>query len=338
MPNIISSSIYKRWSIASLFVLISICFYSVSFADSYLLYKEAQFIFGADLKNSTGIYYSNSQADVMQKPSLGLDYIYKFSDDTGDKAALYVQGRLAWNEQANIRKIEPQLYNAYIKFKNPVSDFWFGHARVAYNLGSNLDSHAQLLQPLGMTDLGFDRDWGFGLVHDYSWGDAALTYTTGSGMPLYVTDTKLLSARVSYGVLNNDNYNIGLSKADGTLAGIMGYEIMPGEKFDINYTGIDGTYLYENYELRAENTSGVKMDEAYNSFMIRGGVKLLDEDALKLELQQTTYTLAGESDHIGAVSMSYLLNESTTLRAMYVSDELADDVKLVAQVYYYTPW
>jgi hypothetical protein len=335
MASTLSSSIFKWFIIAAVTIF---CCSLPSFADSYLLYKEAQFVLGSSLKSATGIYYSQSQDDTMQKPSVGMDYIYKFSDDTGDKAALYVQGRLAWNELDNKRKIEPQLYNAYIKFKNPVSDFWFGHARVAYNLSSYMDSHALLLQPLGMTDLGFDRDWGMGFVRDLSWGDAALTYTTGSGMPLYVTDTKLLSARVSYGVLNNDGYNIGISKADGTILQAVGYEFTQGAKFDINYTGLDGTYLYDNYELRAENTSGVNMDQAYNSFMIRGGMKLLDEDALKLELQQTAYTLGGISDHIGAVSVSYIYDESTTLRAMYISDELMDDVKLVAQVYYYAPW
>jgi hypothetical protein len=335
MPGTLSSSIFKRALIGAIIV---VCCSIPSFADSYLLYKEAQFVFGSDLKSATGIYYSQSQDDVMQKPSVGLDYIYKFSDETGDKAAVYAQGRFAWNELDNKRKIEPQLYNAYIKFKNPVSDFWFGHARVAYNLSSYLDSHSLLLQPLGMTDLGFDRDWGMGFLRDFSWGDAALTYTTGSGMPLYVTDTKLLSARVSYGVLNNDGYNIGISKADGTVLQAVGYEFTQGDKFDINYTGVDGAFLFDNYELRAENTSGARMDEAYNSFMIRGGVKFLDEDALKLELQQTAYTQGGESDHIDSASVSYILDESTTLRAMYISDELTDDIKLVAQVYYYAPW
>ena len=311
---------------------------SVCSADSYLLYKEAQFVLGSELKSSTGIFYSQSQNDVMQKPSIGLDYIYKFSDDTGDKAVLYTQARLALNEQGNTRKIEPQLYNAYIKFKNPLSDLWIGHARVPYGLSSYLDSHAQLLPPLGMYDLGFERDWGAGLARDMPWGDIAVSYTTGSGMPLYAASNHLSSARISYGVLSSDNFNVGLSKINGTSVMAMGYEVMPEALYNIDLTGIDSAVLYENYELRAETSSGSRMGEDYRSSFIRAGIKLLDEELLKIEIQQVSYTQGNETDHIGAVCVSYLYDENTALRLIYQNDELLDDIKIVGQVYHYSPW
>lgn len=335
MPDIALNSTYKR-ALAACAIVFFLA--APSFADSYLLYKEAQFVIGSQLKLPQTIYFSQTQEDVMQKPSIGMDYLYRFSDDSGDKAIVALQGRLAWNELDNKRKIEPQLYNAYIKFKNPFADLWLGHARTAYGMSSYFDSHALLLPALGMYDIGFDRDWGVGFLRDLSWGDIAISYTMGSGMPFYGASNHLSSGRVSYGVLNSDNYNVGISKVNGTLVQTMGYDVMPEMLYDIDLTGVDAAFLYENYELRAENSAGTRMNEPYYSSLIRGSIKLLEEENLRFELQQVAYMQADIANHIGSAGISYLFDQDIAFRLMYQYDELMDDIKVVAQVYYYAPW
>ncbi len=59
---------------------------------------------------------------------------------------------------------------------------------------------------------------GWGAYKDFSWGDIAASVTCGSGMPIYqsVPGTPfdshyMTAARVSYGVLERDNFNAGFS-------------------------------------------------------------------------------------------------------------------------------
>jgi len=153
-------------------------------AQSYLFYLELQGVGGYSTAAKKLVYYSQEQLEVMQKPSLGFDYIQRFSGESGDFAILAVQGRLAWNA-AEGKTLEPQLYNAYLKFKLKPFDLWIGHERPSFGLASVLDSHGLLLQPLDMRGYGFDRDWGVGAQRDYRWGSAAASLTAGSGMPLY---------------------------------------------------------------------------------------------------------------------------------------------------------
>ena len=322
--------------ILAFFYLIAIARSGV--ADSSLLYKEAQFVVGFKPDISQLTFYSQSQLDVMQKPSLGIDYLHRFSDETGDKARFAFQGRLAWNNLGTDRKFEPQIYNAYIKFKNPTADLWLGHARVAYGLSSYFDSHALLLPTLGMSDLGFDRDWGAGLAHDTAWGDLSFSLTTGSGMPLYAGENNLVSGRISWGVLNRDNVNVGLSKASGKLLQPMEYDFMPGMIYAVDYTGIDAAFLFENYELRAESTAGSKDAKSYHSFWVRGGIKMLEEEILKLELQATSATLQDLTQRLYSAGIAYLLNEDITLRMMYQTGDPSESAMAVFQCYYYTPW
>lgn len=308
--------------------LLIICFLTIaegSFADSSLLYNEAQFIIGLSSNTNGPIFYSQNQDDAMQKPSLGIDYLRRISGDLGDKALLALQMRLALNIQGNKSNLEPQVYNAYIKAKNPISDVWIGHSRFAYGLGSYFDSHGLLLMTLGMNDFGFDRDWGGGLAHDTNWGDIALSMTTGSGMSLIVSSKYLTSGRVSFGVLNRDNFNFGISKAAGNIL----------QTTEIDFTGFDLAGFYENYEIRAENTSGTKNQEPYNSFLIRGGIKLFDEDRLKLELQHTGISQGTQLDRILSAGVSYVYTGDLAFRAMVQNNLPIQDTKVIFQCYYY---
>ena len=70
-------------------------------------------------------------------------------------------------------KLEPQVYNAYLKVKTPGPYVWVGHNRPAFGLSSYFDSHGLLLRTLAIQGFGYDRDWGVGMYKDFSWGDIA---------------------------------------------------------------------------------------------------------------------------------------------------------------------
>ncbi|MCU0641239.1 MAG: hypothetical protein MUC35_04025 [Candidatus Margulisbacteria bacterium] len=275
-------------------------------ADSALMFKEAQLVLGP----------GQSSAMPMQQPSLGLDYLQRFSGDAGDRALLAFQGRLAWNGDLN--RVEPQLFNSYLKIKNPLADLWLGHSRVAYGLNSYFDSHALLLAPLSMTDFGFENSWGAGVRRDTDWGDLAVSYTANN----------LISGRVSIGVLNQNNYNLGLSRAQGNLS----------PNIAVEYTGVDAALLVDNYELRAENTSGARDGAGYHSILVRGGIKLLADDRLKFELQQQNSEQGTLSDRSTALGLTYLYDENLTFRFLGQKETMTNELKLTIQGYYYAPW
>ena len=54
---------------------------SPAFGKGYLLYLEAQGVGGYDTAEDGPIYYSMNPLDVMQKPSVGFDYLQRFSSE-----------------------------------------------------------------------------------------------------------------------------------------------------------------------------------------------------------------------------------------------------------------
>ncbi|MGE5842430.1 MAG: hypothetical protein ACM335_09145, partial [Deltaproteobacteria bacterium] len=157
------------------------------FGKSYLLYLEAQGVVGYDTAEDEAIYYSMNPLDEMQKPSVGFDYVQRFSGEAGDWGTFALQMRLAYNEEyreTEDREFQVQFYNAFFKYKAGFADLWIGHNRIAFGLASYLDSHALLLQPLAFFGYGYDRDWGVGATRDFDWGNVSLSYSTGTGMPI----------------------------------------------------------------------------------------------------------------------------------------------------------
>ncbi len=235
-------SVFNRIGLAFFLVLLSA---APVLADSYLLYFEAQGVGGYSTEKDGPIYYSVDKADVMQKPGIGVDYVQRLSGETGDYATLALQLRLAYNqpyEELDQDQVQLQLYNAFFKYKAGFSDLWIGHNRMAFGLASYFDSHAQLLQPLIMQGYGFDRDWGVGATRDFEWGNLALSYTTGTGMPLEFDGNYLLSARISKGVLARDNYNLGFSTSYGKTLDTMGYLVLNSNPQDYFLVDADFTY------------------------------------------------------------------------------------------------
>ncbi|OQX01269.1 MAG: hypothetical protein BWK80_60255 [Desulfobacteraceae bacterium IS3] len=303
-------------------------------SSNHLLYLESQGVGGYSSQEDKAVWYSKTPEDTMQKPSAGFDYIQKLSGETGDFGSVAIQARLGYDDEEG--NFEPQLYNAYIKYKSEGTDFWIGHNRPALGLSSYFDSHALLLTTLAMNGFGFDRDWGLGAYREFSWGNAAASVTTGSGMPIYFKNNYLASARVSKGSLNQDNYNLGFSAAYGETLTTMGYHLMmDGEPELFAMAGVDMAYLWDNFEARWEIMAGRNKDEEAFAIFGRVGVNLLDEGRLKLEFQPIVSKIGDDENYEISAGTSYMLNGDLTLRAMYDYDHNTDDHKIIFQIYYY---
>lgn len=311
---------------------------SPAFGKSYLLYLEAQGVGGYDTAEDGPIYYSMNPLDVMQKPSVGFDYLQRFSSETGDWGSFALQMRLAYNEAYRATgedEFQVQIYNAFFKYKAGFADLWIGHSRIAFGLGSYLDSHALLLQPLAMYGYGYDRDWGVGATRDFEWGNVSFSYSTGTGMPLEFDGNYLLSARASYGVLSRDNYNIGFSSSYGKPLDTIGYEVIMPDPVETFLVGTDFAYFWNNIENRFEAVAGEKDDENTYAFLWRIGVNLLDEDRLKLEFQPVYRNLAGDWNYELNGGVAYKLTSDLTLRSVYTYDGAMNDNRVVFQIYWY---
>jgi len=84
-------------------IIVCILFQSaVAEAADHLLYLEGQG-YSAILSalRKTILYSMNPDAE-MQKPSLGFDYLQRFSGDTGDVATLAIQCRLALTQPRKV--------------------------------------------------------------------------------------------------------------------------------------------------------------------------------------------------------------------------------------------
>jgi hypothetical protein len=301
---------------------------------SYLFFLEVQGIAGWSSAAKKAVYFSMNQMEAMQKPSLGFDYIQRFSGETRDIAVLAVQARLAVNAEGE-KTLEPQLYNAYLKFKTRAFDIWVGHNRPKFGLASYFDNHAELLQPLSMNGFGFDRDWGIGIEHDYASGNVGLSLTTGSGMPLHFKGNFFLAGRYSKGVLAQDNYNVGLSAGYGKILDVMGYHLMSDEPIQFAMSSIDITWRRNNLEHHVEIMMGDRGSCGAFLLFWRTGMGLLEEGRLKIEAQPVLLIANQKTNIQFSAGVTYLASGVWTFRAMVMYDKETKDSRIVFQVYGY---
>jgi hypothetical protein len=322
------------------------------FAQSSLLYLEAQGVAGWSSAERKLVAFSMDRAEVMQKPGLGFDYVQRFSRDAGDWAVLAVQGRVVFNA-AQTPTFETQLYNAYLKLKTGVADIWLGHNKPKFGLSSVLDNHASLLQPLSMMGFGFDRDWGIGLEHDFAGGSAGMSLTTGSGMGLRMsgkapvsatmgqkTETEnvasyFLAGRISKNILDQDNFSAGFSAAVGRVFDVVGYQTISEAPMPILMAGADLSWRRNNWEHDFEVLAGSRAEQGAVAVFWRTSVGLLDEARLKLEAQPVFMSMQGTSRFQFAVGGTYLVHPDWTLRTLVSYDTKANDVKILFQIYFY---
>lgn len=303
-------------------------------AGSALFYLELQAVAAYSRQAAEVAYYSHSRHDSMQKPSLGFDTLIRIPGRSADRGVVALQARLAYDADSP-DKVEFQVYNAFIKLKLGFSDFWAGHNRPALGLASVLDSHAELLQPLTMQGVGFDRDWGFGFSRDFSWGSGGLSLTAGSGMPLRLGGNYLAAGRIAKGVLNRDNYSLGLSAGFGRTLDVMGGHILSSEPMPFRCVSLDASAFWRRFESRVEIAAGTSRDKPLVALFARGSLRLLEEDRLKLEIQPIyTRSDRGQGWEVGAGG-SFQVSAHLSLRTMAVWDAIRDDRRVVFQVYYY---
>ncbi len=306
---------------------------SLAKASSSLLFLEAQGIMGYSTMDKGIIYRSGHTHDTMQKNGVGFDYLKKFSGDYGDVGTGALQMRLVWDDDR--QKMQLQTYNAYLKAKKDVADVWAGHNRIAYGLSSYWDTHADLLQPLSMQGFGEDRDWGVGLNRDFEKSDFAFALTTGSGMGLRTKGNWLATSRASYGVLSQDNYNIGLSAMVGEKLDTMGYKLMSPEPQNVALGAIDFAYNLGRFEHKFEVDYEQKASsQAYAGFY-RLGINFLEENRLKLEGQYAYTQEEGKDNQILGAGTTYKLNSDLTTRLMYQKEREMNNETVVLQLYYY---
>ncbi len=303
-------------------------------AQSTLLFLELQAVAAYSSASGSVELFSLMPHDAMQKPGVGFDLVHRVSGRTRDIGVLAVQARLAYDQKGET-KLEPQLYNAYFRWKAGFADLWAGHNRPAIGLSYGLDSHPLLLPAPPMMGFGFDRDWGAGLHRDVSWGDVALSVTTGSGMTLHLKGHYLLAARVSRGVAARDNYSFGLSAAHGRVLDAMGTELMDPEPFPWTAAGIDATHFWRNVENRAEVLIGRRAGEGALLLFWRTGLNLLEEGRLKIEAQPAIARTGEEWRTSLASGLTFLVNADLAGRFMVHYDRGRRDARFVFQLYYY---
>ena len=320
-----------------------LCLTRVAHAADHLLYFEAQGIAGYSSALKEPVYYSMNPDAEMQKPSLGFDYLKRFSGESGDWATFALQGRLALtqdlerNENGNAYKLEPQVYNAYLKTKTPWTYVWVGHNRPAFGLSSYFDSHGLILRTLAIQGFGYDRDWGVGFYRDFSWGDVSASATTGTGMPVYFKGNYMTAARVSYGVQSQDNFNLGFSVGYGYTLDTMGYELRDSDPLQMKMGAVDLTILRDNFEHRFDLYAGTWLDKDMYALFYRFGVNLDQEARFKVEAQPTYWKFGEENNYQLSLCFSSQVTSSLTVRVGYTYDHNADDNRVLLQLYYYQP-
>ncbi|HPT71078.1 MAG TPA: hypothetical protein PLE74_02220 [Candidatus Cloacimonadota bacterium] len=316
-------------------ILLFVSSFSSLIAGTSLLYLEAQGVGGFSNKADHFIMYSDTQLEAMQKPSVGFDYVQKVSSSTKDIATLAIQSRVAYN-QTGKPVFESQFYNAYIKFKTPVSDLWIGHDRPAQGLSSYLDYHAELLHNFTMHGFEFDRDWGTGLSREFQWGDASVSATSGSGLPMYWRGNHYYSGRLGYGVYNRDNYTVGVSYSDGKVLNTVGYHLIDHDLHDMNFIGADASVAYSHFEGKFDFLSGKKDDVTIHyALLSRFSVNILPENRLKFESQPVIMQMNNLYNYKIAFGVSYTILNDLTFRSLLEYDHQSNLHMAVMQLYYY---
>jgi hypothetical protein len=307
-------------------------------ADSHLLYFEGQGIAAYSTRLREATAYSMAPDAEMQRPSLGVDYLRRFSGEGGDFGSFAFQGRLAYKrtDAELAKRIEPQVYNAWLKAKTPWTDLWIGHNRPALGLGSYFDSHPLILRTLPIQGFGYDRDWGVGSYRDLSWGNLQLSATTGSGMPVLFKGNYMLAGRIAYGVLNEENFTVGLSAGGGRTLDTMGYKLREAEPAEMRLAGADFALLRDGFEHRVDFLTGKWLGRSTTAAMYRVGYLFDAEGRVKLEAQPTWWRTDGEN-WLASVCLTGVLTSDLTSRAMYEYDHDGREHRFVAQLYYYKP-
>ena len=147
----------------------------------------------------------------------------------------------------------------------------------------------------------------------------------------------MTAARVSYGVLERDNFNTGFSLGYGRTLSTLGYTLMDPKPLSMRLAGADLTVLQDNFEHRFELYTGEWLGEDLFALFYRFGVNLDQEGRFKIEAQMMYWKFAGEVDQRPALCFSVLATPDLTVRTEYAYDRLLNDNRFLLQLYFYSP-
>jgi hypothetical protein len=334
-PSVLTYRLFLNtaWQCATALALIITLFSGPANGADSLIYLEAQGVAGYSSRENETRFYSHMPEDAMQKPSVGIDFLQRFSGGAGDFGAFALQYRLAYDEADH--RMEHQIYNAYFKYKASWSDLWVGHNRPAMGLSSYLDGHGLLLQTLPMNGFGFDRDWGIGSFKDFTWGNISCSLTNGAGMPARFNGNYLAAARISKGFLNQDNYSLGASAGIGETLMTMGYDVIEDDPVTLALAGVDAAYIWNQFEIRLDILMGENRGEHAGAVFFRGGINLLDEGRLKLELQPVYLKNGNAENAVISTAASFQTTADVSIKTMHQYNRDEKDHRIVLQVYLY---
>jgi hypothetical protein len=147
----------------------------------------------------------------------------------------------------------------------------------------------------------------------------------------------MTAARVSYGVQNQDNFNLGFSLAYGNTLDTMGYLLRDPEPRQMKLGAVDLTILCDNFEHRFDLYIGTWLDKNTYALFYRFGVNLDQEARFKIEAQPTYWRFGDEKNYQLSLCFSGVVTSNLTLRLGYTYDNDANDNRAILQLYYYKP-
>jgi hypothetical protein len=212
---------------------------------------------------------------------------------------------------------------------------WLGHNKPAYGLNAILDTHSALIQTLTAEGIGFERDWGMGLYSTYGEGDISVTFTSGSGYMIYLSGNYLINTRLSYGILERDNYTVGMSFGNGQIYDMVDYHRMSDILYPSTSGGVDFSWNLKRFEVKFEASIGTMGSNDVNGTLLRIGYNLIPKNKLKIEVQPVLSRTIDEGPAYKMYSgISYALTDYLAIRAMYEYNNFTNDHTTITQVYF----
>ena len=147
----------------------------------------------------------------------------------------------------------------------------------------------------------------------------------------------MTAARISYGVLSQDNFNLGFSLGYGNTLDTMGYRLRDPEPRQMRLAGADLTMLRDNLEHRFDLYAGRWLDQDTLAALLPVRRELDPEGRFKIEAQPTYWKFGEENDYQAALCFSSLVTSDLTVRLGYTYDHNRDDHRVLLQLYYYLP-
>ena len=328
-----------------LFGFITLVIFNVSaLANEALFYKEINLIGGYSDRD----HWVGKSNDLTN--AIGFEDFRKFSNDYGDYLTTDLQVRLAYDSMRNSGEAWGiQIHNAWLLYKiNSQLKLRLGHFDPAFGLEPQLDTHGTILQTLAMKDIGFKKDWGFGLEGSLYEFDYKTALQLGSGMGIRRMDGSFLfTSRI--GNPTSENFQYGVSLLYGRVLEAEDMKTIPQDKLFSDKAilkkrlGLDGQYLFGPCLFKGEVAYGENDSKKVLGYLAELDYTIPKQQNLELELQfQSWINKLGENSSADStlfLGTSYKLNQNTTLRAVFSHDlnmmGQKEESKFLLQFYFF---